>query len=95
MTGNYEQTASVTSMLSELKWDSLECRARLTTMYKMCYGMLEGNWGNYMTYPVEKGEQGVAIILNLLCRKAIRMYLDFPFSQELFLSGTGYRVTLF
>ena len=27
---------------------------------------------------------GVAIILNLLCRKAIRIYLDFPFSQELF-----------
>ena len=51
VTGNYEQTASVTSMLSELKWDSLESlrgRARLTTMYKMCYGMLEGNWGSYM-----------------------------------------------
>ena len=48
-------------MLSELKWDSLELmrgRARLTTMYKMCYGMLEGNWGSYMIPNRERRTRG-------------------------------------
>ena len=40
---NYEQTASVTDMLSDLGWDSLQTRrmkARLTLMYKLSHNLI-------------------------------------------------------
>ena len=66
VTENCDQTASVMSMLSELKWDSLESmrgRARLTTIYKLCYGMLEGNWGSYMISNRERRTRGSPALL--------------------------------
>ena len=60
-TGQYDQTASVTSMLQGLNWDTLETmrkRERLVTMYKMCHGYLEGNWGEYLIPNNEKRTRG-------------------------------------
>ena len=47
VTGNYDRTASMTAMLQDLKWDTLEAmrrHARLSTMFKMCHGFLDGNY---------------------------------------------------
>ena len=62
-TGQYDQTASVTStiMLQRLKWDTLEKmrkRARLTTMYKMCHGYSDSNWGR-IPYPKQRKDNSV------------------------------------
>lgn len=46
VTGNYDRTTSVTEMLQDLQWDTLETmrrHARLSTMYKMCHGLLDGD----------------------------------------------------
>ena len=48
VTGNYDRTANVTEKLQDLQWDTLETmtrQARLSTIYKMCHGLLVGVWG--------------------------------------------------
>ena len=60
-TGQYDRTASVTNMLQHLQWNSLETlrrNVRLTTMYKMCHGHLEGNWSNYLIPNNERRTRG-------------------------------------
>ena len=49
--GNYDRTTSVTEMLQDLQWDTLETmsrHARLSTIYKMCHDLLDGDWGDYL-----------------------------------------------
>ena len=68
VTGNYDRTASVTGMLQDLKWDTLETirrQARLSALHKMCHGFLDRNWGDYLI-PNREGEHEEAMILNLL-----------------------------
>ena len=51
VTGNYDRTTCVTEMLQDLQWDTLETmrrHARLSTIYKMCDGLLDGDWGDYL-----------------------------------------------
>ena len=51
VTGNYDRITSVTEMLRDLQWDTLETmkrHTRLSTVYKMCHGLLDGDWGNYL-----------------------------------------------
>ena len=51
VTENYDRTTSVTEMLQDLQWDTLETmrrHARLSTVYKMCHGLLDGDWGDYL-----------------------------------------------
>ena len=46
-----DRTTSVTEMLQDLQWDTLETmrrHARLSTIYKMCHGLLDGDWGDYL-----------------------------------------------
>ena len=48
---NYQPTASVTEMLSELGWSSLETRrtiARLNLMYKICHGNVDIDKNSYL-----------------------------------------------
>lgn len=61
VTGNYERTSSVTAMLQALNWHTLETQrthARLTTMFKMCHGLLDGNWGEYLKPNQERRTRG-------------------------------------
>ena len=46
VTGSYDRTTSVTEMLQDLQWDTLEMmrrHARLSTIYKICHGLLDGD----------------------------------------------------
>ena len=48
VTENYDRSASMTAMLQDQKWDTLEAmrrHTRLSTMFKMCHGFLDGNFG--------------------------------------------------
>ena len=50
VTGNYDRTTSVTEMLQDLQWDTLDTmrrHGRLCIMYKMCHDLLDGDWGDY------------------------------------------------
>ena len=61
VTGNYGRTTSVTEMLQDLQWDTLETmrrHARLSTMYKMCHGLLDGDWGDYLITNRERRTRG-------------------------------------
>ena len=44
VTGNYDRTASVTEILQDLKWDTLETvrKYMVSVMYKMCYDFVDG-----------------------------------------------------
>lgn len=61
VTGNYDRTTSETEMLQDLHWDTLETmrrHARLSTMYKMCHGLLDGDWGDYLITNKERRTRG-------------------------------------
>ena len=61
VTENYDRTTSVTEMLQDLQWDTLETmrrHARLSTVYKMCHGLLNGDWGDYLTTNRERRTRG-------------------------------------
>ena len=50
-------------MLQDLQWDTLETmrrHARLSTVYKMCHGLLDGDWGggDYLKTNRERGTRG-------------------------------------
>ena len=45
VTGNYDQTMSVTGMLQDLKWDTLETMRRHA---RLCYGFQDGKWEDYL-----------------------------------------------
>ena len=53
---NFNKTASVTDMLSDLKWDTLETRKknRLTLMYKLSYNLVDINKEEYLVPNREK-----------------------------------------
>ena len=58
VTGNYDRTASVTEMLQDLQWDTLETmrrHARLSTVYKMCG---TGGGGGYLKTNRERRTRG-------------------------------------
>jgi len=60
-TGNYDRTTSVTEMLQDLQWDRLETmrrHARLCILYKMCHGLLDGDWGDYLITNRERRTRG-------------------------------------
>jgi len=60
VTGDYDRTTSVTEMLQDLQWDTLETmrrHARLCIMYKMCHGLLDGDWGGYLITNRERRTQ--------------------------------------
>ena len=49
---NFNKTASVTDMLSDLKWDTLETRRkknRLTLMYKLSHNLVDITTENHLT----------------------------------------------
>ena len=51
----------LTEMLQDLQWDTLETmrrHARLSTMYKMCHGLLDGDWGDYLITSKERRTRG-------------------------------------
>ena len=60
--GNHcNRTTSVTEMLQDLQWDTLETmrrHARLSTMYKMCQSLLGGDWGDYLIANRERRTRG-------------------------------------
>ena len=61
VTGNYDRTTSVTEMQQDVKWNSLESmrrHSRLSVMYKMCHGLLDGNWEDYLMPNREKRTRG-------------------------------------
>ena len=61
VTGNYDQTMSVTEMLQDLQWDTLEMmrrHTRLSTVYKMCHGLLDGDWGGLFENKQRKEDSG-------------------------------------
>ena len=52
---------SVTEMLQDLQWDTLETmrrHARLSTIYKMCHGLIDGDWGDYLITSKERRTRG-------------------------------------
>ena len=45
----------------DLQWDTLEKmrrHARLSTVYKMCHGLLDGDWGDYLITNRERRTRG-------------------------------------
>ena len=61
VTGNYDRTTSVTEMLQDLQWDTLETMRRqekLSTVYKMCHGLLDGDWADYLKTNRERRTRG-------------------------------------
>ena len=61
VTGNYDRTTSVTEILQELQWDTLETmrrHIRLSTIYKMCDGLQDGDWGDYLITNRERRTRG-------------------------------------
>ena len=51
----------MTAIMQDIKWDILETmrnHARLSAMYKMCHGFLDGNWGDYLIPNREKRTGG-------------------------------------
>ena len=62
---NFNKTASVTDMLSDLKWDTLETRRkknRLTVMYKLSHNLVDINTEEHL-YQTEKKEHTIAMLL--------------------------------
>ena len=54
---NFNKTASVTDMLSDLKWDTLETRRkknRLSLMYKLSHNLVDINTGEHLIPNSEK-----------------------------------------
>lgn len=52
VTGNYDWRSSVTSMLDDLKWPTLESRrrqTRLAMMYRIRFDMVDIDWRDYLT----------------------------------------------
>ena len=46
-------------MLQDLQWDTLETmrrHAKVSTIYKMCHGLLGGDWGDYLIINRERKE---------------------------------------
>ena len=61
VTGNYDRTTSVMEMLQDLQWDTLETmrrHTRLSTIHKVCHGLLDGDWGNYLITSKERRTRG-------------------------------------
>ena len=61
VTGNYDRTTSLTEMLQDLQWDTLETmrrHVRLSTIYKMCRSLLDGDWGDYLIPSRERRTRG-------------------------------------
>ena len=59
--GKLMSKSSVTEMLQDLQWDTLETmrrHARLSTIYKMCHGLLDGDWGDYLITSKERRTRG-------------------------------------
>ncbi|XP_072051476.1 uncharacterized protein [Amphiura filiformis] len=52
VTGIYDQTSSVTAMLKDLQWPTLESRrtqSRLAMMYRIRYNLVDINWRDHLT----------------------------------------------
>ena len=48
VTGHYDRTTSAREMLPDAQWNTLETmrsQTRLSTIFKMCHGLLDGDWG--------------------------------------------------
>ena len=61
VTGNHDRTTSVIEMLQDLQWDTLVTmrrHVRLSTIYKMCHGLLDGNQGDYLITSRERRTRG-------------------------------------
>ena len=51
VTGIYDRTRSVSAILQELNWQSLELRrSRLAMMYKIRYGLVDIEWNQYLIH---------------------------------------------
>ena len=57
---NYKQTASVTDMLADLEWHSLQTKmkARLTLMYKLSHNLININTDKYLVLHTETRTRG-------------------------------------
>ena len=60
-TGNYKQTASVTDMIKDLDWDTLELRrtmSRLNMMYKLSHKLVNFDTSEHLVFNSEKRTRG-------------------------------------
>ena len=81
---NFNKTGSVTDMLSDLKWDTLETRRkknRLTLMYKVSHNLADINTEEHLI-PNEKKEHAIAMLLSIECQKYLRTSLSFLSSLD-------------
>ena len=76
---NFSKTASVTDMLSDLNWDTLETRRkknRLTLMYKLSHNLVDINTEEHLIPNSEKRTRN-SHVLSMECQKYVRTSLSF------------------
>jgi hypothetical protein len=77
---NYKPMESVTGMLKDLGWDTLEiCRKKARLMYKMSHNLLDMNLEDHMIPHTEHGH-AVVILLNSEARGSKKMFTNFRIS---------------
>ena len=81
---NFNKTASVTGMFSDLKWDTLEPRReknKFTLMYKLSHNLIDINTERHLILDSEK-ENAIAMLLSIECQKYQRKSLSFLSSLD-------------
>ena len=82
---DYNRYASVTDMIRDLGWATLETRRRqfrLTLMYKLTHGLIDIDRRKYLIQHSESRTRG-AINLNFACHMQIKTFLNFRVFQKL------------
>ena len=80
-----QKTASVTEMLSDLKWDTLETRRkknRLTLIYKLSHNLVDINTEEHLIPNSELRTRNSHAFKYIECQKFLRMSLSFPFFPD-------------
>ena len=82
---NYDRYASITDMIKDLGWATLETRrrqSRLKVMYKLTHGLIDIDSRKYLIQHSESHTRG-AINLNFACHMQIKTFLNFRFFRKL------------
>ena len=80
VTENYDRTASVTEILQDLKWDTLETvrKHMVSVMYKMCYDFVDGKWEDYLIPDSERRTRG-SHDFKFIVSKGHKVFFEFSF----------------
>ena len=95
-TQNYQQTASVTDMIKELGWDSLESRrkkARLNLMYKLTHKLINIDTANHVESHSEMRTRGSHSFKYRIPKFYKDVFTEFSFFQGRLRIGTLFQIT--